>query len=655
MPQQSNLNAIYTYDICAVIIVGLILFSLYFKKLHHGAINKSFIVLCFVVLLTTLADLLGLYYSKPETIQTITPFWFYAFQSSYFILRCLNIPVYAVYIIICAEGWESLKKKSFLSKILFLLPSMLIISCLLINPAKPFMFEHDPVIGYHRLPGMLLMYVHAVIYMVFCLIIIMKYRHLFSRVVRISLISMFPLQIAAILIQIYNSNLVIEMFATSCAILMFTVTIQRPELLINWELGTNTKHMYFSDLKRLTSLKTPATILFINIKNYKDIKNYLPREKLIIVLKNIYAETLEHAPHDFRNAEGYYLDNGLFAILNAQVSKQSAKKYADILYVLYSQPAVLDKLEIHLVPQIGYYDYPDDIGEYHELISFIQSFSSLMPPNAKTPVDIARLTSTKNFRLRNEIDSIVADAIVKEKFQMYYQPIWSVTKKKFISAEALIRLPDEKYGFVSPEIFIPAAERSGAIYQIGDFIIDDVCRFIAREAFRKSGLEYIEINLAVAQCLQPDLPEKIRACVEKYSIDFSQLNLEITERETIADQALFDRNIQKLADMGMMLSLDDYGTGYSNIQRITAMPLDIVKIDKSFVDKKDEQSMQTIIKKTITMMKDLNKEIVIEGIEDESSVDFFTNLDCDFIQGFYFSKPLPEDAFIEFCLSRNVQ
>ena len=261
--------------------------------------------------------------------------------------------------------------------------------------------------------------------------------------------------------------------------------------------------------------------------------------------------------------------------------------------------------------------------------------------------------NSKDFMMKNEIDDIIKKGISGNRFEMYYQPIYSVKQDRFVSAEALIRLQDEKYGFVSPAIFIPAAEASGAIHDIGDFVLEDVCRFIHTPQFLKSGLEYIEINLSVTQCIEPRLVEKIRGLISKYQVRTNQINLEITETAVDYDPVITDNNIFSLWNMGFRFSLDDYGTGYSNIKRVVSLPLDIIKFDKSFVDEMDDPKMWIAIVNTVNMLKRMNKKILVEGVEDKRTLDRFRDLGCDYIQGFYFSKPLNENDFIEFVNQKN--
>ncbi len=224
---------------------------------------------------------------------------------------------------------------------------------------------------------------------------------------------------------------------------------------------------------------------------------------------------------------------------------------------------------------------------------------------------------------------------------------------KFVSAEALIRLIDDKYGFVSPGLFIPAAEASGAIHQIGDYVIDAVCEFMSKCDLDKMGLEYIEINLSAAQCVETDLVFKVLSTLDKYKLTPDKINLEMTETAADADPSMVDSNLKRLNEKGIRFSLDDYGTGYSNIKRVISLPFDIVKLDKSFVDEMDDPQMWIVIKNTVNMLHEMKKDILVEGVEEEKTLNRFLNLGCEYIQGFYFSKPLPAREFIKFMLENN--
>ena len=186
------------------------------------------------------------------------------------------------------------------------------------------------------------------------------------------------------------------------------------------------------------------------------------------------------------------------------------------------------------------------------------------------------------------------------------------------------------------------------IVRIGDFVLDEVCRFIASDEFKELGVDYIEINLSVEQCMHSNLADKVLKTLEKYHLPPDKINLEITETAVSRGQNVMQANLDALSSAGISFSLDDYGTGYSNMRRVIQLPLKIVKLDKSFVDEQNNPKMWIVLQNTVKMLKDMNMEIVVEGIETQTMAEQFAALNCDFIQGYYYSRPIPQHEFVEF-------
>ena len=310
------------------------------------------------------------------------------------------------------------------------------------------------------------------------------------------------------------------------------------------------------------------------------------------------------------------------------------------------QTLKIDKFDLNLIPYVCLAKCPEDIDNFQSLISFGTDFHEKLPYNGEV-IHADGSTVKRMVSLLTGMDSIIERALANHGFHVYYQPIYSIEKKRFVSAEALLRLIDEKEGFISPERFIPAAEKSGAIHKIGDYVLTEVFQFIASSEYKKLGLEYIEINLSVSQCMHHGLADSILESMSRYGVSSNQVNLEITESAASYNQSVMSDNLEQLSAAGLTFSLDDYGTGYSNMYRIAALPLKIVKLDKTFVNNQNSK-MWTILQNTVRMIKELNMEIVVEGIETEEMVKKFSDLKCDFIQGYFFSKPIPQREFVEF-------
>ncbi len=257
------------------------------------------------------------------------------------------------------------------------------------------------------------------------------------------------------------------------------------------------------------------------------------------------------------------------------------------------------------------------------------------------------------------IDEIVREAVSEGVLEVYYQPIYSVKEKKYVSAEALIRLHDGD-GFIPPDKFIPIAESNGYIVEIDDFVIQQVCKMIAGRKIEELGIRYVELNLSAPDMIQDDLPEKLQRFTTMYHIHPSQLNLEITETSADSFTGIVEENVIKLSHMGFNFSLDDFGTGYSSLSRIIKLPFDIIKLDKTLVqppytleDAEDRNRAMNVLESSADMLKSIGAEMVAEGVETKEQLDKLESIGVDFIQGYYFSRPLPEAEFINVLKEMN--
>lgn len=242
------------------------------------------------------------------------------------------------------------------------------------------------------------------------------------------------------------------------------------------------------------------------------------------------------------------------------------------------------------------------------------------------------------------------NAIKENRLEIFFQPIYSPAKKMFTSAEALIRMRSDDGGFISPGVFIPLAEQNGLIIEIGDFVLDEVCRTIKKEKLWEKGIEYIEVNLSVTECIQNDLVGKVRKVLQKYDLPPNYLNLEITETASDSFSNTVDNNIRHLYEYGLSFSLDDFGTGYSSLKRILNLPLSIIKLDMSLVRmafESENESAMTLLRSSVAIAKSVGTEIVAEGVETEEMAKGIIELGVEHIQGYFYSKPLPKEEFIE--------
>jgi len=257
--------------------------------------------------------------------------------------------------------------------------------------------------------------------------------------------------------------------------------------------------------------------------------------------------------------------------------------------------------------------------------------------------------SIDHFRDYARAKELVESALEENRVEVFYQPFYNTKTGSFTAAEALVRIRDEDGMLIPPGRFIPAAEENGLIIPLGVEIFRQVCDFLSTGKPQEMGIEVIEVNLSIAQFDDVDPTAFVTDVMERYKIDPRLINLEITETASAKAKKIILKNMQKLINLGVQFALDDFGTGRSNLDYFLEMPVDIIKFDYTFTQGyfKDEKA-KTVIESTISMMHKMGMEIVSEGVETKDQFESMVALGVEYIQGFYFSKPLQEKDFISF-------
>ena len=296
----------------------------------------------------------------------------------------------------------------------------------------------------------------------------------------------------------------------------------------------------------------------------------------------------------------------------------------------------------------------DNAESLFSLISFCQSHYDAQNDHSVLIVD-KEIADKRNYIL--SVERLIQRAVDEDGFYVVYQPIINTKTNRCESAEALVRLKDTKsFGFISPEVFIPVAERRGLISKIGAQVFSKVCQFIKDNEVEKLGIKYIEVNLSGIQIADPSIPFRLHQTVKSYGLDPKMINLEVTETALVRSGKVALDNMEKLKSFGYKFSMDDFGTGYSNLSQVAAVKYDLVKMDKSLIwpafEPNNEQA-RTIMIACIKMFHTLGISIVAEGVETAEQAEVLATNGVEFLQGYHYSKPVKEDKFLEFVQEFN--
>jgi diguanylate cyclase (GGDEF)-like protein len=344
-------------------------------------------------------------------------------------------------------------------------------------------------------------------------------------------------------------------------------------------------------------------------------------------------------------------DEFIFLLLNIN-NIDHVSNIAQRMLRCLDQPFEINNRELYIKASIGISVYPFDGQDTETLIKNADAAMYLAKNKGRNNYQVYRPNIGKQANKKLLLNHALYKGLKNHEFLLYYQPQLNLKTNKIFGMEALIRWNHPELGLVSPEQFIPIAEENGLIINIGEWVIKTACE--QNVAWQKQGLPpiIIAVNISPRQFQDRHLVTNISTILEETKLDPSYLEIEITESAALEDMNFTVAVLQALKTMGVHISMDDFGTGYSSLWSLKKLPLNKLKIDQSFVkDMMNNPPDIAIITAVINMGHGLNLQVIAEGIETIEQLKFLKSINCDAIQGYYFSKPLPPEEATKLLLN----
>lgn len=323
----------------------------------------------------------------------------------------------------------------------------------------------------------------------------------------------------------------------------------------------------------------------------------------------------------------------------------TAKRVASSVLSAFNDPFVWNNHEFFLSSSVGMSVFPDDGDNAEQLLACADMAMYRAKQDGRDGFCFYNHNMNQDLQRYLDLENRLRSAISNQLLELYYQPIIELSSGKIVGAEALMRWNDDKYGFVNPEEFISIAEKNGLIHQIGEFAIQQACRQAAQ--WQSLTPLFVSVNFSSVQFRYCErLLTFIKHSLEESGLPSDKFDIEVTESLLFNhDSELLDM-LNNLRALGTKLTIDDFGTGYSALSYLQKFPFDRLKIDRSFMQNMFENdSDRELVNVIIAMAKALDLKIVAEGIEEQRHVDYLKNLNCEFGQGFHYSRPLPAKDF----------
>ncbi|KXO07376.1 Sensory box/GGDEF family protein ScrC (involved in swarmer cell regulation) [Moritella sp. JT01] len=397
------------------------------------------------------------------------------------------------------------------------------------------------------------------------------------------------------------------------------------------------------ELVRAKRSNTNVLVMFIDLDNFKQINDTLGHSAGDQVLMQSTARLLDSIRDTDVLAR---LGGDEFLLVIPELNNLDSATYlAARVLSLFDDPFIWKNQELFISTSIGMSVYPQDGNNVQQLLASADTAMYRAKQDGRNAFSFYNAAMSADLQRTLDLDGRLRQALARDELEIYYQPIIELASNQIIGAEALMRWHDTEFGFISPDEFIPLAEKNGLIHLLGEFAINKACMQAAE--WQKITPLHIAINFSSVQFRHCDkLFEKINAGLMQSGLPADKLDIEITE------SLLFNHNdevvslLNKLQAMGMQLSIDDFGTGYSALSYLQKFPFDKLKIDRAFLQNMHESdSDRELVNAIIAMAKALNLKVVAEGIEDQWHADYLRSMHCEYGQGYFYSKPVPAKEF----------
>lgn len=402
-----------------------------------------------------------------------------------------------------------------------------------------------------------------------------------------------------------------------------------------------------SILQRAQLAHQCVALFFIDLDNFKDLNDTRGHGVGDSILKQI-AERLEGftGPYD---ALGRFGGDEFVVVLGQQPNRLAALRAGQQLRHLFEVPVTLNEVEFAISCSIGMSTYPEDGNDYDTLIRNADMAMYYAKTHGKNRlVEFNSRMGQENLR-RIGIEQHLKEAIRRDEFFLHYQPKIQAGSHEMVGMEVLLRWHNAELGVVPPDQFIPVAEQSRLILDIGDWVLEEAMK--QNLAWQRQGLPLlpIAVNMSAVQVHQHDFVPRLISRMARLGYPGSRLELELTEGVVMEGATPVRRYFEQLRQLGVKISIDDFGTGYSNLGYLSRFPLDALKIDRSFVTNiHQHQDNQQIVKAIIQLARSLSLSLVAEGVETTEELAFVESLGVEVLQGYHFSRPLPADELMQF-------
>lgn len=442
----------------------------------------------------------------------------------------------------------------------------------------------------------------------------------------------------------------VRLFLTSHNQTVESIHTQKLDYLASYDLLTDlpNKNLFMQKLEdsmnRVAKNGNSLVLLYMDIKNFNSINHVLGITNGDTMLQMV-AKRLNSNLRDYDVLARFDGDEFVMSFDDIDDEIYSSKIVERIIEV-FNTPFEIDGSAVSLEVSIGASFYPSDANDAQTLLNCANLAMGRAKKTSRSDYKFFLPSMHDEMTTKVQLEKNMKDALKNSEFFVVYQPVVDSNTKEVVAAEALVRWEHPELKNIPPLDFIPAAEDSGLILEIGAMVLEESIK--SAKAIQQSGnIEFkISVNVSAIQLLQSDLVNTVKNLLHKYDFESKYLQIELTESVFMENLNLTTKILNQFRKMGVLIAIDDFGTGYSSLSYLAQLPIDVIKIDQSFVRELSTKA-NPIVDAIISMSHALELKVIAEGVEQKRQLTYLSKKDCDLIQGYYFSKPVSKESLEE--------
>ncbi len=621
------------FALCALIIQLAVCYRFFSEKRFSSKQNRLFSAVLIIAAVDLFLDIIS---SLMIDFALSYPYWLtYSINTVFYMLQLLLPLLLVLYVIVIIKDYRITTKLM----LLIIVPWALFEMFVMTNFVHKAIFYIDTTIGYVHNSGFYYLYYGAIIYIIIAFIFLFRYRkHIIKRQYRVFM-SFIWIVILTMALQYLFPEYLLTGVAVSLFIYVVYFSMQNPsEMLDSFTKAFNTEAMHLFIYEKLSD-NTNFQLIVVNIDGMRKVNNLfgalIGNELMFEISK--YIQSIKNNPWVFK------LQRSQFVIITLNPKDQ--ERILTELCSRLSKSWYINNLELMVEVNIRYFDESSTFKRSVDIFNLIDIAyeNNILIQDSFTISKIDQSLIDRVNR-QNEIENALRFALDNQcHLEIHFQPIYSLKDKCFRSLEALIRYTGKELGNISPGEFIPIAEKSGLIIKMDEFVINETLTFIRKYNIKKKyNIDKVSINLSAAEFINQGFTERFKAIYDNHkTVDISMLIFEVTETAATISYDIINEAMATLKKYGITFALDDFGKGYANLSEVANLSFNIVKLDRSLLKINISEIRSDILfTDLLNMFKKLGMKIVVEGVETIADLQKVIELEPDYIQGYYYAKPM---------------